>query len=168
MNNPDESYVAARKELESHFKVARQSIGVWHSSNHERPEPGGICICGHAEKAHASSGLCAAGVAICFCRAPKPVIYVSDVRYFYRATKGPHEAHALTLGLHNLRNCGGTFEVIARWQCNTKDCPMTQGVGPVRLRPGGLLALGLTVNDQHRLMCEKCLFTKLNERYPLG
>jgi hypothetical protein len=168
MNNPDESYAAARKELEAHFKVSRQSIDAWHMSNREKPEPGSVCICGHPETTHSQSGLCAAGVSICFCRAPKPVVNVSDVRYFFRATKGPHEAHALSLGLQNLRNCGGTGQFIARWQCQSEGCTRTQGVGPVRLRSGGLLSLGLSVKDQHRLMCETCLFTRLNGGYPIG
>jgi hypothetical protein len=168
MNKPDEDYAAVRAELEKHFRFTKQAIQVWQGLNDGQPIPGLVCICGHPDQTHGQPGLCGAGDRICFCSAPRSILRVSDIRYFFRATKGPHEAHAMTLGLQTLISQGGEYELVVRWQCQTVNCMGSQGIGPVRFRPGGKLAFHLPLHEQNRLMCERCLFTKLNGSFLNG
>lgn len=168
LNNPDEDYAAVRAEQEKHFRFTKQAIQVWQGLNDGQPIPGLVCICGHPDKMHGQPGLCAAGDRICFCPASQPALRVSDIRYFFRATKGPHEAHAMTLGLNTLIYRGGEHEIVAPWRCYTVNCTGRQGIGPVRFRPGGKFAFHLTFHEQNRLMCERCLFTRLNGSFLNG
>jgi len=149
-------------ELITRFKVSKQCHDRWVDYYQASPVPGFVCICGHPDKEHVDGGLCQAGSQICFCRRPQTAIQVSDVRHFYKATKGPHEAHALVLGLNSLLTDGGRSVRIMPWDCNLRGCSQIQGVNPVRMRNSTTISLRLSINDTHKLICESCLFRELN------
>lgn len=160
--HPDVLMQKARLESLKFFDVSEQCFKKWSEIPTSDSYPGNICICGHPNTSHIDGGLCVAGQNICYCRQPRDVIWVSDTRHFYRATKGPHQAHALELGIVNLTGGGGTFSRIVEWKCQSKDCVSSTRVGPVRKRGSGELSLGLSVTDNHKFMCERCLFIRLN------
>jgi len=153
---------AALHELFPQFQVPWQSQSRWMDSFNFWPIAGLVCICGHPNKEHRNGGICQAGKEICNCSRSETALNVSDVRYFFRATKGPHEAHALVLGLNSLNLSGGRSKPEIPWVCNFGDCNRTKGVNPVRMRNKTTLAMGLSVHDKHILMCERCLFQKLS------
>jgi hypothetical protein len=149
-------------DLIKQFQVSVQCQSRWRDSFNPWPMPGSICICGHPNMKHKNGGICQAGNEICNCSRSQTALSVSDVRYFFRATKGPHEAHALVLGLNSLNLSGGSSEKTMPWVCNFGDCNRIKGVNPVRMRNKTTLAMGLSIHDKHILMCEPCLFQKLN------
>ncbi len=150
------------QELVTVFQVSKQCQTRFLDRHCSEPVAGFICICGHPNVEHVDDGMCQAGSNICYCRRPRPALRVSDLRYFYRATKGPHEAHALVLGLGSLTQSGGSSSQEIPWVCNSPNCRQVQGVNPVRMRNANILSMGLSVHDKHKLMCEPCLFRALN------
>ncbi len=144
------------------FQVSVQCQSRWRDSFHPWPISGPICICGHPNMKHKNGGICQTGNEICNCRRSETALNVSDVRHFFRATKGPHEAHALVLGLSSLNLSGGSSQPTKPWVCNLGDCTRIKGVNPVRMRNKTTLAMGLSIHEKHILMCEPCLFQKLN------
>lgn len=153
------------RDLLVQFKVSSQCRQVWLRCYQPRPVEGEICMCGHPVPDHSGGGLCAAGLGICCCRKPAPAILVSDTRHFYKASKGPHESHALVMGIETLRNAGGKFLRIVPWICKAPNCGRKKGTNPVRMRTRYNLAMGLSVQELHQLMCEPCLFQSLNGGY---
>jgi hypothetical protein len=149
-------------ELIARFNVSRQCHSRWVDSYQAPLVSGYVCICGHPHREHVDGGMCRAGSQICFCRKPQRAMQVSDVRHFYKATKGPHEAHALVLGLNSLLADGGTSTRTMLWVCNLRACGRIQSVNPVRMRNSTTISLGLSAHDGHKLMCEPCLFRELN------
>jgi hypothetical protein len=165
LSNPDDSLRKARQDFLAYFGMAHQCENKWVNLTDPMSYQGGVCLCGHPVSEHVDNGLCQAGLNICFCRRAKVVINVSDTRHFYKATKGPHEAHALLTGLAGLRASNGKGVKLVEWKCQTKGCSSSSKVGPVRMRRDVDLSLGLSVHDSHRFMCEKCLFIRLNGGY---
>jgi hypothetical protein len=149
-------------ELIAQFQVSKQCQSRWLDKYRDEPISGLICICGHPNVEHIDGGMCQAGSQICYCRKPKAALKVSDVRHFYKATKGPHEAHALVLGQNSLIACGGSWKREILWVCHFRGCNQIKGVNPVRMRNDVTLSLGLSAHDKHKLMCENCLFLELN------
>lgn len=149
-------------ELFAQFQVPKQCHSRWTENFRLWPIAGLICICGHPNNEHIDGGTCHAGKHICYCRKPRTAITVSDVRYFYRATKGPHEAHALVLGVNALALSGGRSKREIPWRCDFRRCGQIAGVDPVRMRNEFTLSMSLSVHDNHKLMCEPCLFRELN------
>lgn len=147
------------------WKVSSQCLKKWSQITEKHDMSGSVCICGHPEASHSSGGLCDMGYMVCVCRGPRPVIWVDDIRYFYRATKGPHEAHALVLGLSELTRGGGAAHYQIDWRCEYQGCTGRRAVNPARFRNSRDLALGMPVNDLNKLICEPCLFGKLNGGY---
>ena len=156
---------SSARDLLVQFKVSSQCRSVWLRCYLPMPVKGEICMCGHPVLDHAGGGLCGAGLFICCCRKPAPAILVSDTRHFYKASKGPHESHALVMGVETLVNSGGEFLRIVPWICTVRGCGRKKGTNPVRLRTPNHLAMGLSVQELHQLMCEPCLFQKLNGGY---
>jgi hypothetical protein len=161
----NEELIQGQHEMLESFGFARQCLDNASILDLIAERPGEICICGHGVDSHPHAGLCQAGSNICYCRGPKPVLWVSDKRSFYKATKGPHEAHALLLGLADLESKNGTYRELLPWICQSRNCGSKSRVGPVRMRSNSDLALGLSVHDYHRFMCDSCLFHQLNGSY---
>jgi hypothetical protein len=156
---------SAMNDLEMHFEVSPQCQRAWQEAMKRDEHSGHVCLCGHPELAHKDGGLCDAGINICFCRKPSPALLVSDIRYFYKATRGPHEAHALSLGFRSLDKHSGSYTLVTDWVCGARECERRQNVGPVRMSSNGALTLKLRGDDNHKLICERCLFMKLNGSY---
>lgn len=158
----DEIYDHMRWDMRTHFGVAPQCADKWLEYSNVASSKSEICICGHPEITHKDSGLCVAGVNVCFCRGHEPVVIASGILTFFSATKGPHESHALLRGLYRLRAVGGSFSTIGTWLCSDSDCRRSLKVGPVRMRNRRDLSLHLSVTDQNKMLCERCLFIRLN------
>ena len=156
---------SAMNDLEMQFEVSPQCQDAWLEATKRQDFSGRVCLCGHPELAHQDGALCKAGNDICYCRKPSPIVSVSDIRHFFRATKGPHEAHALSLGFRSLDKHSGSCTFVKDWVCGERECEQREGVGAVRMKKNGAIALGLSVHDNHKLMCERCLFMKLNGSY---
>lgn len=152
-------------QLAEPWRVSRQCLRKWSKITEQDVKSGTVCICGHPTASHEGGGLCDMGYLVCVCRRPRPVIWVDDIRYFYRATKGPHEAHALVLGLAELVRGGGTAQYQVAWRCEYRGCTGRISVNPARFRNASDLALGMPVNDLNKLICEPCLFRELNGGY---
>ena len=165
LSNPDAMFRKAQLEFIDYFGVAHQCHGKLASLTERSSYKGDVCLCGHPVSEHVEGGLCQAGSNICFCRRASAVLSVSDTRHFYKATKGPHEAHALALGLKDLISHHGAANKLVEWKCQMKACSRTSKVGPVRMRSDVAISLGLSVHDSHKFMCERCLFMKLNGGY---
>lgn len=62
-----------------------------------------ICSCGHTKGAHKGQGIrdfeCSQGRINCPCKAFRPVVRVSNAKYFRFLSKGHREDHALQLGI---------------------------------------------------------------------
>lgn len=160
--NADGWILAAERRIRAYFGVAGDCTNVSLSFGHNTETEGVICICGHPVEAHPEDGMCSVSPNICLCRGAKAVLWVSDKRFFYKATKGPHESHALLLGIADLESkLGRTSEVIP-WVCRSKRCLSTSKVGPVRMRNGNKLALHVSVTESHAFMCETCLIQRLD------
>jgi len=129
---------------------------IWDATFPPPSFDGDVCICGHPLEIH--DRLCKAGATVCLCQDARAVARVSDTRYFFRSTKGPHEAHGLQLALSALSSAGGTFEKLQPWNCEVKECPTKGPALAVRMRGGYIPTLKLPVIDLHRFMCEDCLF----------
>lgn len=155
--NPSEAFTK--------YEVSILCLRKWRADSAETNSSGYVCICGHPESAHQSGGLCAVGSMACLCRKPRPAIWVDDIRFFYRATKGPHEAHALVMGIGELLSNGGMGRYVLPWICEMQSCKGRTGVNPARFRKNNALALGMSVHDNHKLICEPCLFRNLNGGY---
>lgn len=153
------------RKVAEHWRVSSQCLNSWSRINDLHDKRGMVCICGHPEVSHSGGGLCDAGSLVCLCRRPRPVIWVDDIRYFYRVTKGPHEAHALVLGLTELMLEGGVAHHQIDWQCEHRGCTGKLGVNPARFRNAKDLALGMPVQELNKLICEPCLFRELNGGY---
>lgn len=153
------------RNLRRHFEVSSQCRRKWEAMNPEERISGHICICGHPESSHEYGGLCSVGPSVCNCRRPRLALWVDDLRYFYRATKGPHEAHALVLGLGALIANRGSASYKIDWSCEMRSCSGTLRVNPARFRNGKNLSMGTSVHDTHKLICEPCLFMGLNGGY---
>ena len=138
------------------FLLHPECQAIWNKHFPPATFVGEVCACGHPAEIHV--GMCEAGANVCLCREPRAVAKVSDIRYFFRATKGPHEAHALQLGLSALLASGGSYNMIGSWSCEVSDCTNRDSAMPVRMRGGYSPTLKLPVNDLHRFMCEECLF----------
>jgi len=149
-------------DLEMHFEVSIQCQKAWQEAMKRSEHSGHVCLCGHPELAHKDGGLCNAGIDICYCRKPSLMLIVLDIRYFYKATKGPHEAHALSLGMLSYSKKNGFFRPVKDWVCGALGCEQRMGVGPVRMRNGRWVALRPSAKESHKLMCERCLSMKLN------
>jgi hypothetical protein len=147
------------------WSVSSQTLRKWKDLSNLENFKGYVCICGHPEILHREGGLCSAGHTVCVCPKSRRVLLVDDIRYFLRVTKGPHEAHALVLGLTALEAKGGLAVKQIEWRCEYKSCGGITGVNPARFRNGVTLALGMPVHDLNRLICEPCLFLELNGGY---
>lgn len=163
--NPPKYSGPELREYASHWKVSSQCLNKWLNISTRTDLSGNVCICGHPEHSHVDGGLCNAGSTICVCRKPRLVLWVDDIRYFFRATKGPHEGHALVLGLTALLQGNGKAQYQIEWRCEYQSCGGKVGVNPARFRNGIDIALGMPVNDLNKLICEPCLFRKLNDGY---
>jgi hypothetical protein len=160
-----ESKSTPARSLAPIFGVANQCLRKWMAMNPLEKLSGLVCICGHPEPAHADGGLCSVGPAVCVCRKPKAALWVDDLRFFYRVTKGAHEAHALVLGLQTLLATGGSATRSIDWVCDFRNCGGSVGVNPARFRNSTSLTLHMSVHDMHKLICEPCLFRELNGGY---
>lgn len=141
------------------YHVHAQCQAAWNERYAPPQGQGEICICGHPMFAH--DGMCTIGTDLCTCMQPEAFIQVSDTRHFFRFTKGPHEAHALSLGIQNLLNAGGQATITKPWLCSVKGCERQSGVLPVRMRSGNIPTLKVSVADLNRLLCDSCLQKKL-------
>jgi hypothetical protein len=153
------------RETSKQFDVDSQCLQKWKADFAGSKSNGNVCICGHPELAHNGGGLCAVSSMACVCRKPRLAVWVDDIRFFYRATKGPHEAHALVLGLGSLLTSGGDGRYLLPWVCEMRSCGGRLGVNPARFRNSNTLSLGMSVHDTHKLICEPCLFRNLNGGY---
>ena len=155
---------SVRKLIEKYerYQVSQQCRGEFRPLAVEADAQGNVCMCGHPEVTHSEGSLCVAGVGICYCNKYSKALRVSDIRYFFRATKGPHEAHALVLGLNALCRDGGNFSQLVVWQCSMPECGHIKRVNPVRMSKGTKPTLGATALERHKLVCEECLYRVLN------
>lgn len=153
------------REASRNWNVSSQASGKLGELSSLGSSRGLICICGHPVILHAESGLCRSGAIVCACPKSRPALLVDDIRFFLRVTKGPHEAHALVMGLSTLEEKGGQAVKQIDWRCEYKSCGGVMGVNPARFRNSSTLALGMTVRDLNRLICEPCLFRELNGGY---
>ena len=147
------------------WSVSSQCLSAWRQLVDTNQKSGYICICGHPTVAHNAGRLCGVSPYVCACIRPRSVLWVSDVLYFFRATKGPHEGHALVLGLGSLLKSGGSAQYQIAWRCEYQGCEGNVLVNPARFRNSKDLALGMPVHDLNKLICEPCLFRKLNGGY---
>lgn len=146
------------------FGVSRHLVNHWLGATASTdPVPGEICICGHPSSAHQFGTYCIVGPRVCTCSRPEPVLWVSDVRYFYKATKGPHEAHALTTGIQDLVSQGENLVRLVRWGCCIRGCTNWELVGPVRLKRGRPTLRIVNEHEKNVLLCEDCLYRYCNE-----
>ena len=153
------------REESRHWNVSSQTLEKWGKLSSLDNFTGLVCICGHPVVLHSEGGLCEAGDTVCVCPKPRTALWVDDIRYFFRVTKGPHEAHALVMGLATLKQNRGEAVRQIDWLCEFKSCQGVVGVNPARFRNSENLAMGIPVRDLNRLICEPCLFRKLNGRY---
>lgn len=160
--DPDKEHREAIDKILAHFDVFDRCRKNWQLWNSFEREAGSVCVCGHPERGHSEGLFCLTGDNVCFCPKFVRALVVSDIRFFYQVTLGPHDAHALSRGLRRLSSKGGTYSLPAPWTCCSKNCSNRTKVGPVRVRGNGGPSLGLSVNDKHVLMCERCLVSKLN------
>lgn len=149
----------------SKYKVSPQCRRKWLEFADKSSGLSKICLCGHPTTAHSETGLCEAGISICCCRKPNPALIVLDGKYFFRATKGHHEGHALELGRRQYEVNVGKADELITWACSESGCQNTNGVSPVRMSKGTSLYMGLSPHERHKLLCERCLFVKLNGHY---
>lgn len=149
-------------EAYTRFKVSPQCRPGFTEAVWNEHVAGYVCICGHPEVSHNGGILCEAGIGICYCARYSKTLRVSDVRYFFKATKGPHESHALVLGLSDLLASGGSSTSQVVWQCSFAECGQMQRVNPCRMGKGRKFTLGATALERHKLVCEACLYRGLN------
>lgn len=80
-----------------------------------------VCVCGHAMNKHSrhSNGIwsCHTARMYCPCELPKPVVEVSDTRYFMTKSRGYGASHALSTGLSRLGEVGGSSKLIVEPKC---------------------------------------------------
>lgn len=146
------------------FGVSKHLVNYWlEAATSTDPVPGEICICGHPSSAHQFGTYCIVGPRVCTCSKPEPVLWVSDVRYFYKATKGPHEAHALIAGIQDLVSQGENLVRLVRWGCSIRGCINWEQVGPVRLKRGRPTLKVVNEHEKNVLLCEDCLYRYCND-----
>jgi hypothetical protein len=80
-----------------------------------------VCACGHPVSQHGEPypGFqgCFPPKSECLCKSPKPVLEVSDKRFFTRRTIGWGEKHALSRGLFGLVRSGGVARSLVGNSC---------------------------------------------------
>jgi hypothetical protein len=80
-----------------------------------------VCVCGHPVSQHGEPypGFqgCFPPKSECLCKSPKPVLEVSDKRFFTRRTIGWGEKHALSRGLFGLVRAGGVVKSLVGNSC---------------------------------------------------
>jgi hypothetical protein len=131
-----------------------------------------VCICGHAINKHKKpaepkdipwkSGptdgyLCKPnGGMSCACRAPLPVLLVSDTRTFLRRTEGGGALHALIRGLRNMPE-KATAEWLIERTCARCDATGDEyQIYPVPLTKTGKLVFDGASEGYDRFLCQKC------------
>jgi hypothetical protein len=144
-----------KEKIMENYSVHPKCELAWSKLYQPSDFQGEVCLCGHPMAAH--NGMCDVGRDVCLCTDPNPVIEVSDTRYFFRSTKGPHEAHALVLGVSALMKNGGSVQIDNPWRCFVKECSSQAKALPVRMRTGNVPTLKLSVNDANKLLCSSCL-----------
>ena len=89
---------------------------------------GRICLCGHPVSRHiVAAGIvsCTLGRQTCPCKSVKPVIDVTDTRYFLKKTEGYGPLHALSRGVALLEEKGGSGDWIVTIECQNPNCAKT-------------------------------------------
>jgi hypothetical protein len=79
-----------------------------------------VCVCGHAMNKHSQlSGhtFCHTARMYCPCEDPRPVVEVSDTRYFMTKSRGYGAHHALSTGLSRLHEVGGSSRLLIEPKC---------------------------------------------------
>ena len=150
------------------FQVSKHAIKRWlEDSQANAPWSGDVCMCGHPMALHQFGIQCLIGPRICTCVSPKAILRVSDLRYFYNASKGPHEAHALIRGNRALEERAGKSVQLLPWVCCIQGCTDGQFVGPVRLGDGRPTLRVVLNHEKNVLLCEDCLYRYSNGRKSL-
>jgi hypothetical protein len=143
------------------FGVSYLAFPKWLDVNNGlMAKPGDVCLCGHPTEIHDEDRFCMVNPAICTCQKAQRILWASDLRNFYCVTKGPHEAHALSRGLINLKVNGGSFSLLDSWCCSDPGCRSLETVGPSRVKPGGMPTIHLQIHDKTTLLCEQCLLSR--------
>lgn len=107
-----------------------------------------VCICGHTMKGHRANisapgeTQCRVTKVYCPCIAARPVISVSDTRYFVRNTIGNGARHALMRGIEAAQS-NDKKEVEIEWlidlKCDEDGCGKTEGLTVVNLTVHGIV-----------------------------
>jgi len=162
--DPDAVYSNATLARLFSFGVAEGCYEAWLGLNFEGPRAGDVCMCGHPELTHASTGLCQTGHRVCFCRTYVSAFCVEDIRYFFHETLGPAQAHALTKGLARVAAFSQKTIQLNPLDCSSSNCGSLLDVWPARLRSFNALALGPNKEEKHKYLCERCISQKLQSK----
>jgi hypothetical protein len=151
------------RKLREHFGVHNNQWEKWYELTHGLNKSGNVCRCGHPIELHdGSAGLCGIDTKICCCTEPNVAAKVSDLRYFFRASLGPFESHALARGLKLLVEAQGAYELSENWTCLVRNCASQTRVGVIRTNQNNQLRLRASVTERHIFMCETCYLARLN------
>lgn len=115
-----------------------------------------INVCGHPVARITSVGgivYCKPSKMECPCKKVRPMLEVSDLRFFLRRTEGAGALHALTRGLAALEMAGGTATWLEDLSCDR--CGGVEGgVVPAPVTQGGVIVSRATGFDA--MLCRKC------------
>lgn len=106
-----------------------------------------ICACGHSLARHRQfEGMtprCQPSSMSCPCKLVRPVVLVSNSKWFVRKTTGVGSRHALGLGLAALEMHGGTWEWVEGEGVRCDRCSREVGDGEGEGESGGLLPVAV-------------------------
>ena len=123
---------------------------------------GRVCICGHAISKHTFAvGIvsCKPSRLNCPCKTIKPVIDVSDTRYFLRKTEGSGPLHALSRGMAALEAANGSGSWLIGVECQNPNCAKTPNSRVVPVPVDGRVSpprVATSATGYDLLLCTTC------------